>query len=84
MDESLTSRKYFDGIYIPVGLLVFGTTIVKREWVPYAVLLSLVLGVVKYFRMRTLFTGELAHSHKHANSTPRAEEGPQARRLPRV
>ncbi|KAI1492077.1 NADH-cytochrome b5 reductase 1 [Biscogniauxia mediterranea] len=45
---SLTSRQYFDGIYIPAGLLVFGTFIVKREWVPYAALLALALGVWKY------------------------------------
>ncbi|KAI1640204.1 NADH-cytochrome b5 reductase 1 [Biscogniauxia mediterranea] len=45
---SLTSRQYFDGIYIPAGLLVFGTFIVKREWVPYAALLALALGAWKY------------------------------------
>ncbi|KAL2261764.1 hypothetical protein VTK26DRAFT_3405 [Humicola hyalothermophila] len=52
MGDSILSRKYLDGIFIPVGLLVFGTTIVKREWVPYAALLGLALGVIKYFRMQ--------------------------------
>ncbi|KAI1247773.1 NADH-cytochrome b5 reductase [Eutypa lata] len=47
-DTSLTSRRYIDGIYIPVGLLVVGTYIVKKEWTPYAVLLALVLGAWKY------------------------------------
>lgn len=52
-EESLLERKYFDGIYIPAGLLVFGTVIVKKEWTLYAALAALVLGAIKYFRMRT-------------------------------
>ncbi|KAH8879109.1 NADH-cytochrome b5 reductase 1 [Thozetella sp. PMI_491] len=44
-----TSRQYIDGIYIPVGLIVVGTVIVKREWTPYAVLVAVALGVLKYF-----------------------------------
>jgi hypothetical protein len=52
MAESLLSRKYFDGIYIPAGLLVFGTVIVKREWAPYAVLIAIVLAAVKFWRIR--------------------------------
>lgn len=50
--EPLSSKKYIDGIYIPAGLLVFGTFIVKREWVPYAVVLALALGALKFFRNR--------------------------------
>ncbi|KAK3494818.1 NADH-cytochrome b5 reductase 1 [Neurospora hispaniola] len=50
-EESLLERKYFDGIYIPAGLLVFGTVIVKKEWTLYAALAALVLGAIKYFRM---------------------------------
>lgn len=53
-EESLLERKYFDGIYIPAGLLVFGTVIVKSEWTLYAALVALVLGAIKYWRMRTL------------------------------
>ena len=49
MGDSLASKKFVDGIYIPAGLLVIGTVIVKREWTPYAVLLALALGVYKYF-----------------------------------
>ena len=48
MGDSLASKKFVDGIYIPAGLLVIGTVIVKREWTPYAVLLALALGVYKY------------------------------------
>ncbi|OAA65743.1 NADH-cytochrome b5 reductase [Niveomyces insectorum RCEF 264] len=40
MAESFTSRKYIDGIYIPAALLIFGTFIVKREFLPYAVALT--------------------------------------------
>lgn len=52
MSESWLSRKMFDGIYIPVGLLVVGTIIMKRDWTPYAVVLALFLGGIKAYRMR--------------------------------
>jgi len=48
-DESYLSRKYFDAIYIPAGLIIFGTAIVKREWLPYAVALAVVLGSFKFY-----------------------------------
>jgi cytochrome-b5 reductase len=41
-----------DGIYIPAGLLVFGTFICKKEWTLYAVLLALTLGLVKFWRIQ--------------------------------
>lgn len=41
------SKKYIDGVYIPSGLLVVGCLIVKREWVPYAIVLALALGGYK-------------------------------------
>ncbi|KAK7988132.1 Vacuolar ATP synthase subunit B [Apiospora arundinis] len=47
-DNALGSSRNINGIYIPAGLLVFGTFIVKREWVPYAVLLALALGAWKF------------------------------------
>ncbi|AEO68985.1 uncharacterized protein THITE_2053799 [Thermothielavioides terrestris NRRL 8126] len=50
MADSLLARKYIDGIYIPVGLLVLGTSIVKREWTVYALLLGIALGAVKYIK----------------------------------
>lgn len=56
MAESLLARKYVDGIYIPLGLLVFGTAIVKREWTGYALLVGVVLGAIKYFNSRTLLS----------------------------
>ncbi|KAK3682726.1 hypothetical protein B0T22DRAFT_293128 [Podospora appendiculata] len=50
MAESLLSKTYIDGIYIPAGLLVFGTVIVKREWTLYAAVLAVILGAIKYLR----------------------------------
>lgn len=52
MSEPLTSRMYIDGIYIPVGLLVVGTLIMKREWALYSVAIALVLGSWKFYRLR--------------------------------
>jgi cytochrome-b5 reductase len=45
------SKSYVDGVYIPSGLLVLGCLIVKREWLPYAIALSLALGGWKVFSM---------------------------------
>lgn len=50
--EPLSSKKYVDGIYIPAGLLVVGVAIVKREWLPYAVLVTLALSAIKFWRSR--------------------------------
>lgn len=48
--EPLSSKKYIDGIYIPAGLLVVGVAIVKKEWLPYAVLVTLALSAIKFWR----------------------------------
>ena len=53
--EPLSSKKYIDGIYIPAGLLVVGVAIVKKEWLPYAVLVTLALSAIKFFRSREFF-----------------------------
>ncbi|KAI1335101.1 hypothetical protein F5Y15DRAFT_398865 [Xylariaceae sp. FL0016] len=47
-DIPLTAKTYVDGIYIPAGLLMLGTFIVKKEWAPYAAILVVTLGVWKY------------------------------------
>lgn len=54
-DESLVSSRNINGIYIPAGLLVFGTFIVKREWVPYAILLAIALGAWKFVDQRMCY-----------------------------
>jgi cytochrome-b5 reductase len=61
-DSALFSSKNINGIYIPVGLLIFGTFIVKREWVPYAALVAVALGAFKLYGQRALssFMLELA------------------------
>ncbi|ORY69856.1 NADH-cytochrome b5 reductase 1 [Pseudomassariella vexata] len=48
-DSSLTSSQNINGIYIPVGLLIFGTFIVKREWVPYAAIVAVAIGALKLY-----------------------------------
>jgi cytochrome-b5 reductase len=45
--SALLSKKYLDGVYIPSGLLVVGCLIVKREWVPYAIVLAALLSGYK-------------------------------------
>ncbi|KAH9884476.1 ferredoxin reductase-like protein [Xylariomycetidae sp. FL2044] len=50
--ESLLSRKYIDGIYIPAVLLVVGTSIVMRDWVPFAALAAIALGAIKFWRQQ--------------------------------
>ena len=53
MSESPFSRKYIDGIYVPVVLLIVGTLIVKREYTIYAAALGLAFGAFKFFNLRT-------------------------------
>lgn len=50
--EPLSSKKYVDGIYIPAGLLVVGCAIVKKEWLPYALLVAVALSGIKFWRTR--------------------------------
>ncbi|KAK2024867.1 oxidoreductase FAD-binding domain-containing protein [Colletotrichum zoysiae] len=52
MADSLASRKYFDNVYIPAGLIIVGCAITKSEWVPYAVLLSVALAAYKFNSMQ--------------------------------
>jgi len=47
------SQKFRDGIYIPTLLLLVGTFIVKKEWLPYSLLWAVSFGTFKYFNMRT-------------------------------
>lgn len=52
--NKFTSAEFVNGIYIPSGLLIAGCLIVKQEWLPYAVAVSLVLGGLKVFKSRML------------------------------
>ena len=37
------------GVYIPSALLIVGTTIMKSDWVPYAIVMAAVLGGWKIY-----------------------------------
>jgi len=43
------ARQYIDYVYVPAGLLVAGTAIVKSDWTPYAVLLAVLLGTYNFY-----------------------------------
>jgi cytochrome-b5 reductase len=43
------SSENINGVYIPSALLIFGTFLVKKEFVPYAVALAAVLAGLKLF-----------------------------------
>lgn len=49
---SLLSSQYINGIYIPSGLLLVGIAIVKKEWLPYAVVVAIILGSWKIYSNR--------------------------------
>ena len=46
---SLLSAQFINGVYIPSGLLTLGVAIVKFEWLPFAIAVSLVLGAWKIY-----------------------------------
>lgn len=46
---SPTGPEMVQGVYIPSALLLVGTAIVKKEWLPFAVVLAAVLGGWKVF-----------------------------------
>lgn len=72
--ESLTSKKYVDGIYIPAGLLILGTFICKKEWLPYAVTLALALSVFKFIRTRKLTQKSRLNGSKRVKNHPAPDE----------
>lgn len=41
--------QYIHGVYIPSALLVVGVAIVKKEWLPYAAIVAVVLGSWKVY-----------------------------------
>ncbi|QDS69562.1 NADH-cytochrome b5 reductase [Venturia effusa] len=48
----ILATQYVQGVYIPSGLLILGTFIIKQEWLPYAVALAAVLGSWKVWNNR--------------------------------
>lgn len=51
--SSLLAAQYVNGVYIPVGLLIVGTAIVKKEWLPFATILGALLGAWRVYNNRT-------------------------------
>jgi cytochrome-b5 reductase len=49
MAASPFAPQYIHGVYIPSALLLFGTYIVRSEWMPYAVGLAILLGSWKVY-----------------------------------
>ncbi|MCJ1223369.1 NADH-cytochrome b5 reductase [Toensbergia leucococca] len=47
--DNFLSQQYINGVYIPSGLLLVGVGIVKREWLPYAVVVAVLLGAWKVY-----------------------------------
>ncbi|KAL1867750.1 hypothetical protein VTK73DRAFT_4012 [Phialemonium thermophilum] len=52
MGDSVVSSKYVNRIYIPAGLLLIGTVIVKKEWLPFAAVLAALLSAFKYYNLQ--------------------------------
>ncbi|KAL8969246.1 MAG: hypothetical protein Q9183_002089 [Haloplaca sp. 2 TL-2023] len=50
---SAFSQQYITGVYVPSALLIVGVALAKREWVPFAVVIALVLGGYKYWSTQT-------------------------------
>jgi cytochrome-b5 reductase len=47
------SSQNINGVYIPSALIIVGVAIVKREWLPYALVVVSLLGGYKVFNNRT-------------------------------
>lgn len=50
--RSALSPQYINGIYIPSALLIVGVAIVKKDWLPYAAVVALILGSWKVYNNR--------------------------------
>jgi hypothetical protein len=55
------ATQYVQGIYIPAGLLIFGTFIIKKEWLLYSVALAAVLGTWKVWMNRKSIPSQAGH-----------------------
>ncbi|KAK9484253.1 hypothetical protein V1527DRAFT_520631 [Lipomyces starkeyi] len=49
-DKNELLKTPLHGIYIPAGLIIIGTAIVKREWIVYSVILAFSLSALKVLR----------------------------------
>ena len=47
------SSQNINGVYIPSALVIVGVAIVKKDWLPYALIVVSLLGGYKVFNNRT-------------------------------
>lgn len=84
--------QFVHGVYIPSALLIVGTAIVKKEWLPFAVAIAALLGGWKVYSNRTRtsrrhFQARLrnrSHPTNHQLSLYRSPQGAQARCFPGI
>lgn len=50
-ENKYLSKQFRDGVYIPAGLIIVGTLIAKRDWLPYAIALAAVLAGYKVWTL---------------------------------
>jgi cytochrome-b5 reductase len=80
MTASLLSPGYVHGVYIPSALLVFGTYIVKSDWVPYAIGIALLLGGWKIYNNGPSHPSLSIQSNPPSSST----QSPPSQGIPRI
>jgi cytochrome-b5 reductase len=58
------SKERVNGVYIPSALLLIGTAIIKREWLPFAVAVAGILGSWKiYNSQNSIQSPSITESH---------------------
>lgn len=82
--HSFLSPQYINGIYIPSGLLLVGIAIVKKEWLPYAITVAIVLGSWKIYSNRQSNSQLHLPSRVDLPGHIRSEEMSQSRGVSRV
>ncbi|KAL8736993.1 MAG: hypothetical protein Q9181_002133 [Wetmoreana brouardii] len=50
---SAFSPQYITGVYVPSALLLVGVAIAKREWLPFAAIIAVLLGGYKFYSNQT-------------------------------
>lgn len=53
---SVLSPQYVTGVYIPSALLLAGVAVAKKEWLPFAAIIAVLLGGYKFYSNREPFS----------------------------
>lgn len=53
--NSPLSSQYVNGVYIPSALLIAGVALTKKEWLPFAAIIAILLGVWKVYSNRMYY-----------------------------